>query len=290
MATIPFVWSNDDITVGQSEKLQRQVEFLGGLGIPGTFFVIPRAGERTIAEDAELLRTIERARGQGHEFYQHGYVHTPYESGIPELGMLDFSPEVKAQYDLRRFELEATHTVEALARMAHAGQAIWRRAFHEDSPGYRPGWGAFCGNLYRALDVLGYAWVSSRLPCMTSWQWNLGKWDAPIHFRAEVPQRPGPAAPGCRVVELPLTGGDYGFAVPNEADKIARMVELGRQEFAWCHERGIAFQMVSHWHGLERNGDTGYAVHRQLLPKVQASGQARFITTGQWYAEVQAHA
>ena len=43
MSTIPFVWSNDDICAGSTEKLKRQLEFIDRLNIPGVFFVIPRS-------------------------------------------------------------------------------------------------------------------------------------------------------------------------------------------------------------------------------------------------------
>jgi|ERR1051326_7353207 peptidoglycan/xylan/chitin deacetylase (PgdA/CDA1 family) len=274
MKTIPFLWTNDDISFGQTEQHRRQLEFLDRYGIPGVFFMIPGGDEgKTLADDTELLRLIESSRARGHEYYQHGYIHTPYESGVPELSMLDFSPEVKRQYDERRAEIEASHTFEALTEKIEKGRKIWRRAFYEDSPGYRPGWGAFCTNLYRALEALQFDWVSSRLPSLTSWLWNLGRWDEPMNYRAAVEARPHRIG---KLWEFPI-GGDYGFRVPNEPARIEAMVGLGLQEFDYCHERDIPFLLVSHWHGLERNGGTGYAVHEKLLGQLIQSGKAEPI-------------
>ncbi len=269
MATIPFVWSNDDICHGQSVQLARQLEMLDRLGIPGVFFVIPRVGG-DLDKDADLLRMIEKARGRGHEFYQHGFVHTAFECGVPETWMMGFHQVTLDEYDQHREKIEESHTLEALVRMLDSGQKIWRRAFGEDSPGFRPGWGAFCDNFYKALHALDYQWVSARIPSATSWRWNRLQWDAPREFRAGFPLK---AYKVHGVTEHPITGGDYGFTVPNEPDKIETMVNLGLYDLDYLHKQQAPMLMVSHWHGLERNGGTGYAVHEKLLPAILKSGK-----------------
>lgn len=271
MRTIPFAWTNDDISVGQSEQLQRQLDFLDEFGVRGTFFVVPISGEQTIADDPELLATIAGAREEGHEFCQHGTRHTPFECGVPETWMLDFSPEVRRRYDEERLQIERGHTFEAQVRMLEEGRRAWREAFGEDSAGFRSGWGAFCGALYRALDALGYEWVSSRMPETTSWLWNQGLWDAPEGLRECIEWAPH-TIPGTSVVEIPITGGDYAFRVPHDPEKIDAMVELAMREFGFCREQGVPFVMVCHWHGLARNDDSGYAVHRRLLPRIMDNG------------------
>ena len=266
---IPFVWSNDDIAYGLAEPMQRQLDFLDRHGIPGVFFVVPD-DPKPVTEDSKLLRIIERARARGHEFYQHGLVHSPFESGVPELWMLQFSEEVSRQYDEQRLEIEAQHTFEAQARMLSAGQKIWQEAFGEASVGYRPGWGAFCGGLYRALDALGYAWTSARIPCPTSWLHNLGRFDAPLDFREAVPAEP--TRMGERLWEYPM-GGDYAFRVPNEPDKIDSMVDLAMRELDHFHAINAPMVICSHWHGLAFNDGSGYAVHEKLIPKILDSGR-----------------
>ena len=236
-----FAWTNDDLGPGTADKLQRQVDFLKQWGIAGAFFVVPEQNGRAIDEDAELLRTIERAKKDGHEFYQHGYRHEPFECGVPETWMLEFAPDLLKYFDEHRLELERQHSLVALVAMIEKGRRIWQRAFGEDSPGFRPGWGAFCGNLYRALDALGFAWVSSTIPCPTSWLWNRGQWDYPLNFRDAVPAEPYRIE---NLLELPI-GGDYAFAVPDEADRIDRMVDLGLRELHCYHEHGWPMLMVS---------------------------------------------
>lgn len=265
---VPFLWTNDDITFGKAEPMQRQVDFLDRFGIPGVFFVIPHH-QQPITDDASLMKVIESARGNGHEFYQHGYKHTAFESGVPELWMLAFSEKTAIEYDERRLEIERDHTLDAMVRMIAKGAAIWHDAFGEPSPGYRPGWGAFCNNLYHALDIMGFDWVSSRIPCITSWLYNQGKFDAPRVFREAVPA--APFRIGDQLWEYPL-GGDYAFRVPNEPDKIDLMVEQAMWELD--HYRAIEAPMIvcSHWHGLEHNDGSGYAVHEKMLKQMLDDG------------------
>jgi hypothetical protein len=285
MKKIPLIWSNDDITAGTADKLRRQLAFIDRFDIPGVFFVIPRESGKgkNIDEDPELLRLIEKSRKRGHEYYQHGFVHTAFECGVPETWMLDMAPDVRKQYDIRRLEIERGHTFEAQTEMLENGRKIWRRAFAEDSTGFRPGWGAFCGNFYKALEVLGFAWTSSRIPSPTSWKWNNGLWDESMDFRKGVAA--GPTMVG-RVREYPIAG-DYAFRVPHEATRIDAMVGLALREMAYFHQRGLPMILCSHWHGLEHAGGSGYAVHEKLLAAMLKSGTAEPMNMTQLEARTQ---
>lgn len=289
MKKIPVVWSNDDISFGQSDKLKRQIEFIDRFGIKGSFFVVPRRvaegegiiqdnGKMTIDKDVELLKTIEKAKRNGHQFYQHGYVHSPFECGIPELEMLDFSDEVKRSFAVKRFEIEKSHTVDVIAEKLELGRKIWRKAFGEEPEGFRPGWGAYCKNYYRALEILGFKWASTRITLWTSWVWGQGKFEFKEEFRGGI--KPYPHKVG-KVLEIPITG-DYAFKVKKE--DIDKFFNLAVEEFNLCFERGYPFVIVSHWHGLERDGtDTGYKVHEKLIPCLLESGKAEFITMDHLY-------
>lgn len=282
---IPVLWTNDDIEFGKSSELKYQLDFLDRHEIPGVFFLVPRSVRGDIDQDPELLRLIESARGRGHEFYQHGFLHYAFECGVPDLGMFALDPGACREFDVKRAEIEALHTFEALVEMLDNGRRIWRRALGDDSMGFRPGWGAFCTNLYRALAALGYQWVSSRLPCMTSWLWNAGRWEEPVDFRDGIPTAPHRLPQG--IWEFPIAG-DYGFRVPNHPGKIDAMVSLALQEFDVYFERGDPMLIVSHHHGLQHPGNmdgafpphpegTGYEVHAKLLPALRHTGKARFL-------------
>ena len=98
MKRTPVLWTNDDIQHGQSRQMRRQLEFLAQFGIAGTFFLVPQSGAQTLDQDRELVGLLRGALARGHECYQHGHVHDPYESGLPDLSMLDFSAAVKERY------------------------------------------------------------------------------------------------------------------------------------------------------------------------------------------------
>ncbi len=282
--TIPVLWTNDDIHYGKATELRRQLEFLDRHAIPGVFFVIPRQSGLDLDQDPELLGVIEKARGRGHEFYQHGFEHHAFECGIPDLGMMEVDPDARRLFDDQREKVEKMHTLEALVEMLENGQRIWRRAFGENSPGFRPGWGAFCGNFYKALTILGYQWVSSRLPSITSFVRTV-RYDAPSDFRDGIPTHPHFLAQG--IWEYPI-GGDYGWRAPNTPAHIDAAVELAREEFAVYTERGHPMLLVSHFHALEYPGvvpgvattphpqGTGYAINERVVSELLKSGKAEF--------------
>lgn len=278
---LPVVWTNDDITTGTAPQLRRQLALLDSHGIPGVFFVIPSVSTGDIDEDEELLTVIAEARKNGHEFYQHGYKHFAFECGIPCLDMFDLDIKAKNLFDADRDAVEALHTLEALTEMLENGQRIWQRAFGEPSAGFRPGWGSYCGNLYKALTQLNYKWVSSRIPSMTSY---LQKYDEPITFYENVKSGPHRLRQG--IMEFPI-GPEIGWRVPNDPTRIDAMVDLGMRHFEAMREHGEPMLMVSHHHGLEFPGDlegkepdpagTGYAVHKKFLPQLLATGRVEFV-------------
>lgn len=280
-SSIPVVWTNDDIGFGTASQLKRQLDLLDPLGIPGVFFVIPQSSGGRIDEDEDLLKIIASARERGHEFYQHGYRHFAFECGIPQLEMFALDSSAKLRFDRERDAVEALHTLEALVEMLENGQRIWRKAFGESSEGFRPGWGAYCGNFYKALHILGYRWVSSRLPSMTAYLQHYGQ---PIEFYEGRKTEPHLLKQG--IWEFPI-GPEVGWRVPNSPERIEAMVDLGMAHFEALHARREPMLIVSHYHGLGFQGElegcsplasgTGYAVHEKFLPQLQASGKAEFI-------------
>jgi len=277
----PVVWTNDDISVGDEPHLRRQLELLDTYGVPGVFFVIPSNRLGDLDEDEPLLSLIEEAKKRGHEFYQHGYKHFAFECGVPHLDMFLLDKKARTLFDANRDAVEALHTMEALVEMLENGHRIWRKAFGESSEGFRPGWGSYCGNLYKALHILGYKWVSSKIPSMTTYLQAYGQ---AIHFYEGMKTGPHQLQQG--IWEFPI-GPEIAWRVPNDPQKIDAMVDLGVRHFQAMHERGEPTLLLSHYHGLDYHGDvdgneadptgTGYAVHAAFIPRLQAGNQAEFI-------------
>jgi hypothetical protein len=134
--------------------------------------------------------------------------------------------------------------------------------------------------MYMALENLGFEWVSSRLMSMTGWMWQAGRGNYPVRLE-------GP----CRaywqggLLEIPILD-DVAFRVPEGEED--RYVELGWRLWLECLAAGVPYHLVSHFHGLERNGGTGYTVHRKLLRRILDTGEAEPMTVGQYQVRVRA--
>ncbi len=279
MGRVPFLWTNDDIQAGLRETMERQINFLRRWDLKGSFFVVPCHEGRPITADRELVRTLQAAARDGHEINQHSTTHACEENGIADLRMYDLMGEEAKLYLARqRFAYETVWSVEALVAQIGWGRQVWTNAFGKPSPGFRPGCGSFCGNMYHALAALGFEWCSAQMSSPTSWMWNHGRFGYP--YKIEPPVRPYRVE---SLIEYPFIG-DVAFRVPQE--RIEDFVELGWRHFEDCLENQWPFVLVSHWHGLEHAGGTGYRVHEKLLDRIMASGRAHPMTLSEYHQRV----
>lgn len=277
---IPFLWTNDDIAFGHHDDLARMLEFLAPMGIPATFFVVPRPQEaRPLTDDTALVDLLKSAMRQGHECHQHSTTHVCAENGTADLRMYDLMGDIhKAEHSSNRFVLERLWQTDAIEAQIAWGREVWVDAFGAASEGFRPGCGAFCRNLYHALENLGFLWSSSRLASLTGWKWAAGQDDYPVRWEGPVrPTRIG------GIVEYPIMD-DIAFRVPR--GKIDRFADLGWQHFQKCVEMDWPFLLVSHPVPLRHSGGTGYEVHGQLLPRILESGLAEPMTVGTYHRRV----
>ena len=275
---IPLIWSNDDITVGLRPKMERQLEFLSGLGIKGSFFVTPRPdqGRKRLADDSGLVALLKEAIAGGHDVNQHSTTHVCEENGTADLRMFDLMGDaMKVKHSTQRFMLERLWQADALEAQIGWGREAWIEAFGAPSDGFRPGCGAFCTGLYTALERLGFKWASSRLVSMTGWMWADGKHNYPVQW--EGPERPFRQG---ALVEFPILD-DVCFRIPK--DRIDAHVELGWKHWEHCVEQSTPFLLVSHFFSLEHEGGTGYATHERLLKRILDSGRAEPMTIAEYY-------
>lgn len=282
---IPLIWSNDDITVGKRDNLQRQLDFLAEMGIKGTLFVVPcprqKNGVVELTSDPAVVELLKAARRDGHDMHQHSTTHACEENGTPDLRMFDLMGDgAKVHNSMKRFMLERLWQVDALEAQIGWGHRVWQEAFGQRSEGFRPGCGAFCGNMYKALENLGFSWCSARLVSMTAWMWAANHNDYPFQWD-------GPARPlrQGRLVEFPILD-DMAFRIGR--DRMDRFVELGWRHWQECVKRGAPYVLVSHYFGLEHDEGAGYEIHRRMLARILASGQAAPMTLSQYYRELQA--
>lgn len=280
---IPFIWTNDDITVGKKQSMEGQLSFLKKYDIKGTFFVVPRprGGKDKLTDDAPLIDLLKEAVKQGHDIQQHSVTHVCIENGTADLRMFDLMGDAtRLAYSTERFLYERLWELEAMQAHIKWGMDEWVAAFGAPSPGYRPGCGAFCANMYKALENLGFEWCSARLVSMTGWMWASGKYDYPIRFD-------GPAKPFSqgKLIEYPILD-DVAFRIPEA--KINDFVELGWKMWEMCVEKNDPYLLVSHPFALEHQEGTGYAIHDKLISRIMETGMAQPMTLQEYHTRVKA--
>ena len=278
---IPFIWTNDDIANGRRDMLARMLDFLAGFDIKGTFFVIPRRypALRPLTDDPALVELLVQAMRNGHEAHQHSTTHHCEENGTADLRMYDLMGNAaKAYHAAHRLPLERIWELDAIQAQIDWGRQAWIDAFGAASSGFRPGCGAFCGNMYRALKNLGFKWVSSRLVSFSGWRWSAGDFDFPVSWEAS--GRPSEIE---GILEIPLLD-DVAFRIP--PSRIEQSVELGWRHWLKCVEEGWPYVLVSHPQMLEHDEDVGYRIHEQLLGRILKTGQAIPMTMHQYYEQV----
>lgn len=280
---IPFIWSNDDITVGKIQSMERQLSFLKKHGIKGTFFVVPRpnGGKSKLTDDKPLIELLKEAAKEGHDMQQHSVTHVCIENGTADMRMYDLMGDTaRLEYSTLRFSYEKMWELPNIQANIKWGMDEWVAAFGAPSPGYRPGCGAFCSNMYKALKNLGFEWSSARLVSMTGWMWADQKYDYPIRFD-------GPAKPFPQdgLIEYPILD-DVAFKV--HENKINDFVELGWKLWEMCVEKNDPYLLVSHPFALERIEGAGYAVHDKLIPRILETGLAEPMTLNEYHTRVKA--
>lgn len=281
-ASIPFLWTNDDVTVGQAAGLEEILAFLARWKLPGTFFVVPRpGGTRALADDATLISMLKSAMSAGHEAHQHSTTHACEENGTADLRMYDLmGMAAKQRHATDRFLFERLWQPDAIAAQIDWGRRAWSDALGTPSRGFRPGCGAFCTAMYAALESLGFQWVSSRLVSLTGWQWVFGNREFPVQWDIRgLPIRIG------KLIEFPIID-DVAFRVP-EAD-IDRYVGLGWQHWTKCVQEGWPFILVSHPFALRHEGGTGFRIHEKLIGRILDSGRALPMSLNQYHDRIRA--
>ncbi len=280
MNPIPFIWTNDDIETGLHDKMVDQMAFLDRFGLKGTFFVVPcRAGTKPLTGDPKLVTLLKEAMTQGHDIQQHSTTHVCIENGTADLRMFDLMGDgSKVDYSEKRFLWERIWEVDAIKAQINWGRQIWIECFGKQSTGYRPGCGAFCGNMYKALEQLDFQWASARLVSMTGWMWQANHDDYPVRLEGPVkPFRQG------KIIEYPILD-DVAFRVPQ--DQVDRYVELGWQHWQACVKRQAPYILLCHPSGLNFDGGTGYAIHEKLLPRILESNMAIPMTLDEYHNRV----
>ncbi len=281
---IPFIWTNDDIEFGRAKHLKTMLDFLKQFNVPGSFAIVPiKITDRPnyIYEDKELCDVCAEAIEDGHELFQHSVTHICVENGLADIRM--YAPhlmgyESAKEHSRRRLYYERFWQEDTIADQIKWGKETWEKTFGKSSFGYRPGCGCFSIGMFQALEKLGFKWTSATdLVSFTGWMWISEK-------EKDYPFEMTPPVRGYKkyneIIEIPALD-DISFKV--KAGDEEKFINLGWRQWEECLKNNWPYVMVSHWHGLEHNNNTGYKIHRILLDKILNTGQAEPITLSQYY-------
>ncbi len=282
--TIPLIWTNDDVGIGNAKNLMKILKFLKQFAIPASFAIVPiRIKERPeyIYEDVELRKAFDEALADGHELFQHSVNHACVENGLADIRM--YAPHLMGyksakEHSRKRIYYERYWREDAITEHIAWGKEVWEKTFGQASIGYRPGCGCFSLGMFAALEKLGFEWTSATdIVSFTGWMWISEK-ENDYPFEMTTPVR------GYKkyndIIEIPGLD-DISFKVKSGDEQ--RFIELGWQQWQECVKNNWPYVMISHWHGLERNEETGYKIHRILLERILSTNQAEPITLTQYY-------
>lgn len=165
--SVKFAFTCDDVGGTHSQEavewFETVIEWLNGRRIPGTFFWVPKPGNRPSSEDALWLNPILRARAQGHDFQLHGLTHgSCLEFGVPQESIRRHAPKAFEEYEANRARWDREHSVEEQRKKLHEGAEIYTRAFGEAPLIFRAPCFGMCANAYQALSEVGIRYSSSR--------------------------------------------------------------------------------------------------------------------------------
>ncbi len=162
-----FIFTCDDVGAapgqGPVDQFEMVTEMLEGMGIPGTFFWIPRSGGGPPADEAEFwMPAILAARERGHDFQLHGHVHDCFEFGMPQESIRRHAPRMYEAYDADPAKYEREWEVPRLARKFDEAVEIYERAFGGPPLIFRAACFGIGANGYEAMYGAGLRYSSSR--------------------------------------------------------------------------------------------------------------------------------
>jgi len=266
-----FVFTNDDVGMHEPERFAELLDFLAEQEVPGTFFVVPAAGGKSLAEKPRWRALFDRALAAGHDLQLHGYTHaSAFEFGVPPQFMLDLVPEGSPARQ------PSPHDVATLVDKLARGREILTAVLGYEPQGFRAPYLAVCDQQYQALRHLEFEWCSNAAVNPMGWRYMARKYDANEPWLPGMSTRPRRHPSG--VLEAPLHS-EYSWYL-TKAD-VERHFQLARGDFDRSRARGEAFVPISHYFAMTGEWSAGLRVYRRLFDHARARGNVRFATLSQ---------
>ncbi|MBD3292016.1 MAG: hypothetical protein GF393_03770 [Armatimonadia bacterium] len=145
------------------EQLEMVCEWLESLGIPGTFFWVPRPGGGPASDESDLwMPPVLAARERGHDFQLHAHEHRCLEFGLPQESIRRHAPEMFEEYDADPEAWQRRWEVPKLRAKFEDAIATYERAFGERPLVFRAACLGIGANAYVAMHEAGIRYSSSR--------------------------------------------------------------------------------------------------------------------------------
>lgn len=162
-----FIFTCDDVAAGDDaarvEQFEMVTDWLDGMGIPGTFFWVPRPGGGRPSDESEpWVRAITAARERGHDFQLHGHRHECFEFGVPQESIRRHAPQMYQAYDADPDGFHRRWTVPALREKFEDAVEIYERAFGVAPLVFRAACLGIGDSAYEAMHQAGLRYSSSR--------------------------------------------------------------------------------------------------------------------------------
>jgi len=274
MTATLFAFTNDDPGMQQPELFAELLDFLDEQKVPGTFFVVPNAGNTPLDTKPAWVALLKRARAAGHELAHHGYTHeTPFEFGVPPGFMLDIIPDAKARWENEPASLVPWHTAATLRHKLEVGREIFQRTLGFTPTGFRSPCLGMCATTYETLADMGFQWSSNQVINPMGWRY------INRDYAAGEPWTPGltphPHRHPAGITEIPMHS-EYTWYL--ETGDVDRHFDLARADFDRARQQGEPFVVLSHYYAMTGQWATGLQVYARLFAYVRALGDVHFVT------------
>ncbi|NOX53534.1 MAG: DUF2334 domain-containing protein, partial [Planctomycetes bacterium] len=279
--TRTFIFTCDDVGLGRHresvERFEAVVRWLERKQIPGTFFWVPKAGNRRAEEDKLWRDAIDQARRTGHDFQLHGLTHHCLEFGVPQKSIRRHAPKMFEQYEREREKWEKEHTVRALRAKFDEAVAIYEQAFGERPLVFRAPCFGICPNAYRAMFECGIRYSSSRSVNPAATGYVLTRKPKLKPWQPDYPGRPFEEPPG--VLEIPtLEDLTIRGVPPGDRELILRLFKRDITHYLDALGDWPYGVLTTHYHSIGRQFDEVTSLYDELLDWLAAQGITQWTT------------
>ena len=282
------IFTNDDAGAAASpravEWFRTVVDWHNGIGVPGTFFWVPKPAGAEKAHELWRPALVE-VREQGHDFQLHGLTHGGcLEFGVPQESTRRANPKPFEEYEANREHWEAEHCGANLQRKIEEGIAAYGSLFGGRPAVFRSPCLGVCPGMYEGLAAAGVRYSSSRTVNPTATAYTILREPALRTWAPDFPCQPWVEPPG--VTEVPALEDLCIAGVP--ADDYDDRLDLYLSELKHfidgAGDDGTVV-LCSHYHSMMKTWDQTRPLMERVVEWLADRGVTEWITFSQYVTE-----